>query len=346
MKKSYLGALLWCLNNDTTPLIVLKRGESIDIYSSTMDFKKSVDSPFEPYYYLVLSPSQFLIFDSANRIAFVDVEQKTPIEIEPPKGTSVYKSLAQSAIHKTEDGFLFLPINTSVRKTSYSFVMGEDKFKRVNIKLPDYCFAFCDGEDGAFFFIDEDSGDFKACSFETAYKNRNFIAELVLNKNAISETICSRDPFRFASCVAHVSVKNKQLILVLGDETYLSPFHDHKLGTEHYTSSCIRESVVVPESGKIVLLRDGNYKKVLKLKYRPYIKYYKACPGSVLFLKNGKGFDAYSTADLTLLATLPIDSGPKTIFLPDVGVLYEMSGRVYVTDPSPLSFALEKQKMG
>lgn len=325
-------------------MIVLRHNDSVVVYSLGMDFIRDIKIPFGPvFHYLALSPTRLLVFDVFNRIVLIDTEKEKPIEIDSPKGTSPDKPIAHSAVLKLGDDYLFLPTNTAIRKSSYVYCTRENKFRRINIKLPDYCFAFWKGKEGAFFLLDEDCGDFKACSFETAYKKREFVPELVIEKKVISETVWCQDPFKFASSVAHLSVEKQELILVSSDKPYKTASFSQKLGKEHYMPNSVRETLEYPETGKAFLLKNGS-QKVLGLKYRPFLFHYNNFSDSIIFLNNGEGtLDAYSTDDLTLLTSFPsLTISPNSIFLPDGRMAYEINGDTYLSDSSPLAVATEK----
>ncbi|MCR5693160.1 MAG: hypothetical protein K6G74_04265 [Bacilli bacterium] len=338
MKNAFSGTLLWCLNGDGIKFIVSKQNGSISIFSAEMEFLKNVKIPSEsPLYYFILSSSQLLVFDLSNRVFLVNINKEVVEMIEPPKGTSADKLLAQSAVLKSEKGYLFLPQDTSVRKTSFLFLEREKRFKRVNIKLPEYCFSISGKKEGAFFFVDEGTGDFKACSFEMAYKQKEFVPEFVIEKKVIAETTGFRDPFEFATFVAYLSVKNKTLILARGDEMVKKASNDYKLGIEHYWPNIVMESSMFPESGKLYLLKEGGCEKMSKLDYRPYCKSFRPLSDSAFLLSGGNGSNLYSTNDLTLLGSFPIDLSPKH-FLPNGTMVYDdYVSNVYVAE-SP-SFA-------
>ena len=326
-------------------MIVLRHNDSVVVYSLGMDFIRDIRIPIGPvFHYLALSPTRLLVFDVFNRIVLIDTEKEKPIEIDSPKGTSPDKPIAHSTVLKLGDDYLFLPADTTIRKSSYVYFTKENKFRRINIKFPDYCFAFRKGKEGAFFLLDKDCGDFKACSFETAYKNREFVPELVIEKKVISETMWCQDPFKFASSVAHLSVEKQELILVSSDKPYMTASFNQKLGEEHYTPNCVRETFEFPETGKAFLLKNGICQKVSGLKYSPFLPYYNKFSDSVFFLNNKEGtLDAYSTDDLTLLTSFPSSAiSPNSIFLPDGRMVYEINGDTYLSDSSPLAIATKK----
>jgi len=54
--------------------------------------------------------------------------------------------------------------------------------------------------------------------------------------------------------------------------------------------------------------------------------------------------DVYDAEDLSLLASLPISFGPRTVFIPEGMVAYENNGNTYVSDFPPLFVVFEALK--
>ena len=99
----------------------------------------------------------------------------------------------------------------------------------------------------------------------------------------------------------------------------------------------LKELARTPDSGKAVLIRDDEAKKEI-----PFNEF--VCKGSIvpfcddfILISHGKILSAYSTDDLTLLASSNLRFRPRTLLLPDGRMIYEVKDGVCVTDSSPFS---------
>ena len=341
MINSYLSkTLLHCLNVDEIHLVVFGFHNSIEIYSSEMTFLKSIKLPFKPFSYLVVSKTGLLIFDTENKNGYADLNAGTFTENSSPLGTSLNKKLIYSCVFEMDGGFLFFPHDTSCQTKTFFYSPSNNKFKRIDIKLPDYCFAYNAGKYGAFYYQDEE-GNFQACSFKTVYEKKEFASELTINKEIIYRYVDRVDSFDLPCQVAYLSMEKGSLILVSQDKPDTAAFGEYmrNLDSKPIDSSAL-DLIKHHDSGKIVLIENGIVKKTIELNEMPFKAYSYPFSDSVLFVSHGGVLDAYSTDDLTLLASFPWM--PTGITLPDGRMVYEINGDTYLSDSSPLAMATKK----
>ena len=348
MKKEFKGAgLVWRLNNESVPFVVLGYENACEVYSSKMELLTKVAIPFKPYVYAVVSDTGILVLSSQNQIGLINVKKGTFTNIEPPTGTSVYKRLSSSILLKVDDGFVFLTPSEGTRKYSFHYSPSTNGFRRVKIELPWLYSSVNTPEQGAYCWKDE-QGDVHFCSFETAYREKRFVREMSISKEMCA---CYHDINEISCNIVYLSIKKKTVLFASPDKpdtTALAEYTRNVLLGKENPSVDPFSLIEMPNSGKLILIKDGKLKTDVKLCYRPEYKRFNNSPSnSVIFVSCPGRLEAYSVDDLTLLASLPIYFGPKTLFLPDGGVVYEDGGDVHVSDSSPLAVALkvlEKKK--
>lgn len=333
--------LLHCKNPDEIPFVVLGFNNSIDVYSSDMTFLKGFELPFRPFQYLVVSKKGLLVFGIENKNGYADLETGIFTENRSPLGTSINKDLMYSSIYETDGGFVFFPHDTGCQTKTFFYYPSENKFKRIEIELPDDCFASQGGKHGWFFCRDEDR-NFQACSFKTAYLQKRFVPEMKVSHDLLSCYYFETDVFSLASRVACVSIEKDELILVSQDKPDAAALDEYiKNVCLVPTDSSALEFLKRMGSGKVVLIKNGAIKKTIELNEMPFQAYSYPFSDSVLLVSHGGVLDAYSTDDLTLLASF--QSAPmKIINLPDGRMVYEIDGDTYLSDSSPLAIATKK----
>lgn len=337
MKKFFSDShLLWCQNTDSIPLVVLGHESSCDVYSPDMVFLGSVELPFRPGAYLVVSKTSFLVFDNmTNRHGIVDIEKAKFTPNKSPLGTSNNKMLLHSAIYQVDDGFVFFPIHTLSRDKTFFYSPLTNKFKRIDMELPDICFSFRAGKHGAFYLQDEE-GNLKACSFKTAFEKRKFVPEMTVEKELFSDYVYADRKDDLPSAVAYLSIEKKTLILAVQDKPDLNAFKEYlKKNGSTIIDKAALGSIEFKQSGKVVLIKNGAQKKVVSLETIPFKPFFQPFLDSVVFVN----YNAYSTEDLSLLATSPA-LGPMPLFLPDGKLIYNvLNDEVCITDSSPFAIA-------
>lgn len=311
-----------------------------------MTFLFKIELPFRPGGYLVVSKTGLLVFEyGKNRNGFVDLEKRSFVLNKSPIGTTNNKMLQQSCIFESDDGFVFFPIHTLARERTFLYLPFKNKFKRIDIKLPNPCFTFGNGKYGVFYLQDEE-GNLEACSFKTAYEKGAFVPQMKVGKEPLSNFVDVSRIDDLPCQVAYLSVEKGILILVLQDKPDSAAFLEYvnNLGTNPVDPSAF-DLIKHRDSGKIVLIKDGVAKRVIEMDKTPFKVYSQPFSDSILFVSHGDILDAYSTDDLTLLTSLPSSAiGHRSFFLPDGRMIYEMCGDTYVTDSSPLAVATKKLK--
>ena len=340
MDNLYQGSLLYCLNKDKITHVVLASEKTITIYTADMGYLLTLDLPFKPHYYLPVSKDRILFFDTTNRIASVELIDGVCTEIDAPRGTSEKKMLAYGSVFETEEGFLFFPHDTFVMKATFLYSPSTGKFKRVNIKIPEGCFSSDGGRHGVLYRQLGEDGDLQACSFETAYKKREFYPEFTMSKDLFSQYLCAYDVYDLPIKLAYISLEQKTVILIWNDEPDESLIYDlfDRISAGVDTASAVKNYLArVPVSGKIVLIRDDGFKKEIPFNEFLVKGGFSLFCDRLVFVEHGRKTDAYSTDDLTLLASSNSQFRPGSFFLPDGRMVYEVKDGVCVTDSSPLS---------
>ena len=340
MDNLYQGSLLYCLNKDKITHVVLASEKTITIYTADMGYLLTLDLPFKPHYYLPVSKDRILFFDTTNRIASVELIDGVCTEIDAPRGTSEKKMLAYGSVFETEEGFLFFPRDAFIRSTTFIYSFSLEKFKRVNIKIPEGCFSFGVGRHGVLFRQLGEGGDLEVCSFETAYKKREFYPEFTMSKNLFLEYLDVGDVFDLPWKLAYISLEKKAIILVVNnklDQRFIREIIDRVSHDGDGLAAGLEELAKAPDSGKAVLIRDDGFKKeipfnefIVKGDFSPFCDH-------LVFVEHGRKTGAYSTDDLTLLASSNSQFRPGSFFLPDGRMVYEVKDGVCVTDSSPFS---------
>lgn len=342
MNRVFQGAvLLWCLNNESTSFVVLGYENACEVYTSKMELLAKVNLPFKPFVYAVVSGDGILVLGYENQIGLISVSEGTFTEMKAPLGTTVNKRLSTSHLLKVDDGFVFLVPSSGTRKRSFHYSPLTNKFKKVEIELPEFFSSVHAEEQRAYCHIDE-QGNALFCSFETAYREKRFVPEMSLSKENISDF---HDVFDLSCGVAYLSIEKKKIILVSCDKPDATAFVEHMrntmLGKEDPSVDPF-SLVKMPDSGKLVLIKDNEPKTEVKLAYRPFHERFNSSSSSVFFVSRIGHLEAYSTEDLTLLLSLPINLGRKTVFLPDGCMLYEGIDATYISDSSPFTIATKK----
>jgi len=344
MEKVFSDAfLLWCLNKESVPYVVLGYDHSCGIYTTKMEPLCTVNLPFKPSVYAVISEDGILVFGFDNRMGLIDTKEGTFTNITAPSGTSDTEMLSCSHLIKVDDGFVFLTPNAGARKYSFHYSPLTNKFKRIKIELPRIFSSVNTLGQGAYCYKDE-QGDIHFCSFETAYREKKFVSEMLINK-----AICARchDIFEISSEIAYFSLEKKTILFVSPDKPDITALIEHKrnamLGKEGLSADSFG-FIEMPNSGELILVKDNEIKKEVKLGYRPYIEDFKVSMGSVVLVGHSGHIDVYDAEDLSLLASLPISFGPRTVFIPEGMVAYENNGNTYVSDFPPLFVVFEALK--
>ena len=340
MANTYPGSLLHCLDDGNVTLIILINDGAACIYTVDMKFLIKVNVPFVPDYYLRVSKRKVLFFNMDNRIASVDITDGNCTELDPPRGTSLRKWLAFSSVFETEEGILFFPRDAFIRSTTFIYSFSLEKFKRVNIKIPEGCFSFGVGRHGVLFRQLGEGGDLEACSFETAYQKRGFYPEFTMSKDLFLEYLDVSDVFDLPCKLAYISLEKKAIILVVNnklDQRFIREIIDRVSHDGDGLAAGLEELAKAPDSGKAVLIRDDGFKKeipfnefIVKGDFSPFCDH-------LVFVEHGRKTGAYSTDDLTLLASSNSQFRPGSFFLPDGRMVYEVKDGVCVTDSSPFS---------
>ena len=209
MANIYPGSLLHCLDNGKATLIILIIDGAACVYTADMKFLVKVCPPFVPDFYLRVSKDEVLFFDMDNRLASANIADGVCTELTPPRGTSVRKWLAFSSVFKTEQGILFFPRDAFIRNTTFLYSSSSRRFKRMSIKIPEGCFSFSAGRSGVLYRQLGEGGDLQACSFETAYKKREFYPEFTMSKDLFSEYLDVSDVFDLSCKLAYISLEKK-----------------------------------------------------------------------------------------------------------------------------------------
>ena len=334
MKKLYQGSLLFDYGVDELHFVVLKSLRSVSVYSPKMELLRQTDSlPFEPSGFLAVSSKEMLFFNHENQICHLDIEDGQITKIDPPVGTSSNKSISASTIFKNDDGIVFFPGHSGVRMTSFLYLIKEKKFRRKNIKLPERFSTYNAGEHGALYCLNE-KGDLDVCSFKKAYESKAFVPEMTIKRELLEGYVNLHDIFCFSCGLAHLSIQ-KGVLVVIKEEVAkdLSSFESIKNHMLHHSS------------GSVSLISKEGYRKTIKLDGFVHIDTHRFSD-SVAYIYHGLSLDLYSTDDLTLLGTFPLDLGLRMV-LPDGRAVFEIKGNVYVSDRLPFSVALkalEKKK--
>ena len=340
MEKFYHGCLLYCLDKDKITHVVFAVEKTVSIYNADIGHLLTIDAPFKPHYYLPVSKDRILFFDTTNRIASVELTDGVCTEIDAPRGTSEKKMLAYSSIFETEEGFLFFPHDTFVMKSTFLYSPSTGKFKRVNVKIPEGCFSFDAGRHGVLYRQFGEGGDLQACSFETAYKKREFYPEFTMSKGLFYQYLCARDVYDLPIKLAYISLEKKTVILIGNDEpdeSLLCDIFDRISSGGDAASVAMNDLARIPESGKAVLIMGDGFKKEIPLNEFLIKGGFSPFYDRLIFVEHGRKTDAYSTDDLTLLASSNLRFRPRSLLLPDGRMIYEVKDGVCVTDSSPFS---------
>lgn len=319
--------LLSCLNGRNSPLVVFGHGASCDIYSAKMAFLKNIQLPFEPSGYLVISDSSLLVFNNVkNENCLVNIEKGTFIRNRSPLGSSPKKPIGNSAIFQVEDGFVFFPRNTAIQDKTFIYSVSANRFKKVEMDLPNLCFSFGCYENGAFYRKNQ-NGNVETCSFKSIFKNKAFAPEMEIRGDVIADYLDLKDDFDLWRQVAYLSIEKGSLILVHPDKPDMTAYADYLQGKTEWRPDLVE----IPNSGKVVLVKSDGTKKEIKI--NGFVNKYpdENVTGSAFLVGHDSCLDVYQTDDLALLSTVQ-RLGYVAIVLPDMRIAYQVENGIRILD--------------
>ncbi|MCR5091111.1 MAG: hypothetical protein K6B51_00180 [Bacilli bacterium] len=346
MEKRFEGSLLYCLDKDEINFVVLVFDGTASVYNTDMELLRKAELPFAPLSFLTVTENKILFFSAGNDLCILNVTSGKCVKIGSPRGTSIHKRLADCTAFKVYDGILFIPSSFYVGDKSFFYELATGKFKRIDIKLPDFYFTFAAGKRSVIYHQVGEMGNLEACTFKTAFERRGFIPEMTMAKELFSPYLSTWDAFDLPIKLAFIGVEERKLILAGRNGLELrqnASLTSKKDDNPEKLISDLKALCNSPRTGKVVLITDGGPEKevhldgfVKKTSYSPFYDH-------VVFVEHDDVVEAYSAEDLTLLASWKTRLRYPTMLFSNGTVIYEAKDGVCVTDSSPFSEALRRR---